>query len=57
MLSGSVDLFCSTGLLVPDLRPLMDDMDLARRLRVLRRTVIMLQTELRHDHVDEELIA
>ncbi len=27
----------------------MNDLDLARRLRVLRRTVLMLQTELRHD--------
>lgn len=35
----------------------MDDLDLARRLRVLRRTVLMLQTELRHEHMDEELIA
>ena len=35
----------------------MNDLDLARRLRVLRRTVLMLQTELRHDHVDEALIA
>lgn len=35
----------------------MDDLDLARRLRVLRRTVLMLQTELRRDHMDEGLIA
>ncbi len=35
----------------------MNDLDLARRLRRMHRTVIMLQTELRHDHVDEELIA
>ena len=35
----------------------MNDLDLARRLRVLRRTVLMLQTELRHDHLDEALLA
>ena len=35
----------------------MNDLDLARRLRVLRRTVLMLQTELRHAHMDEALIA
>jgi len=35
----------------------MNDLDLARRLRVLRRTVLMLQTELRHDRVDDALIA
>jgi hypothetical protein len=35
----------------------MNDLDLARRLRVLRRTVLMLQTELRHEHMDEPLIA
>lgn len=35
----------------------MNDLDLARRLRVLRRTVLMLQTELRHEHMDEALIA
>lgn len=35
----------------------MTDLDLARRLRVLRRTVLMLQTELRHEHMDEALIA
>jgi hypothetical protein len=35
----------------------MDDLDLARRLRVLRRTVLMLQTELRHAHMDDGLIA
>lgn len=35
----------------------MDDLDLARRLRVLRRTVLMLQTELRNEHLDEPLIA
>jgi len=35
----------------------MNDLDLARRLRALRRTVLMLQTELRHEHVDEALIA
>ncbi len=35
----------------------MTDIELARRLRTLRRTVLMLQTELRHGHVDEGLIA
>lgn len=35
----------------------MDDLDLARRLRVLRRTVLMLQTELQHTHMDDGLIA
>jgi len=40
-----------------DLRCPMNDLDLSRRLRVLRRTVLMLQTELRHDHVDEALLA
>ncbi len=35
----------------------MDNMDLAHRLRILRRTVLMLQTELRRDHLDEALIA
>ena len=42
---------------VADLRPPMNDLDLARRLRVLRRSVLMLQTELRHEHMDEPLIA
>lgn len=31
--------------------------DLARRLRALSRTVLMLQTELRQGHLDEDLIA
>lgn len=31
--------------------------DLSRRLRTLYRTVLMLETELRHGHMDEELIA
>lgn len=35
----------------------MDDLDLARRLKQLRRTVLMLQTELRNEHLDQELIA
>lgn len=35
----------------------MNDLDLSRRLRVLRRTVLMLQTELWHEHMDESLIA
>ncbi|HRH38741.1 MAG TPA: hypothetical protein PK760_10370 [Flavobacteriales bacterium] len=35
----------------------MTDIELARSLKRLRRTVLMLQTELRHGHVDEELIA
>jgi len=35
----------------------MTDQELARSLRSLRRTVLMLQTELRHGHVDEDLIA
>ena len=34
----------------------MNDLDLARRLRALRRTVHMLETELRHEHLDEELL-
>lgn len=37
--------------------PSISDIELARRLRTLRRTVLMLQTELRHGHVDEGLIA
>jgi len=35
----------------------MDDLDLARRLKRLRRSVIMLQTELRREHLDHELIS
>lgn len=35
----------------------MDDIDLARRLKRLRRSVIMLQTELRREHLDQELIS
>lgn len=34
----------------------MTDLELSRRLRTLRRTVLMLQTELRHGHMDEALI-
>lgn len=34
----------------------MTDLDLARRLRQLRRTVHMLENELRHEHVDEGLL-
>lgn len=35
----------------------MEDLDLARRLRRLRRTVDMLQTDLRHEHLNETLLA
>ena len=35
----------------------MTDLELSRALRQLRRTVDMLQTELRHGHVDEGLVA
>lgn len=35
----------------------MNDLELTRRLRSLHRTVLMLETELRHGHVDEALIA
>lgn len=35
----------------------MTDLELSRRLRTLRRTVLMLQTELRHGNLDEALIA
>jgi hypothetical protein len=35
----------------------MDDLSLARELKRLRRTVIMLQTEFRREHVDEGLVA
>ena len=35
----------------------MSDQDLVRQLRRLQRSVVMLATELRNDHVDEELIA
>lgn len=35
----------------------MNNLDLARALRTLRRTVLMLQTELRHGRTDEALIA
>lgn len=35
----------------------MTDLELSRALRTLRRTVEMLRTELRHGHLDEELIA
>ncbi len=34
----------------------MTDQELARALRSLKRTVLMLQTELRHERVDEGLI-
>lgn len=34
----------------------MNDLDLSRRLRMLRRAVLMLQTELRNDHIDEALV-
>jgi len=35
----------------------MEDLDLARRLRRLRRTVDMLQTDLRHGRVNDKLLA
>ena len=35
----------------------MTDLDLSRRLKRLRRNVLMLQTELRHGHLDEQLLA
>lgn len=35
----------------------MDDLDLARRLRRLRRTVDMLQSDLRREHLDPRLLA
>jgi hypothetical protein len=35
---------------------MLDTLTLARRLKTLRRTVEMLRTELRHGHLDEELI-
>ena len=35
----------------------MNDHDLSRRLLVLRRTARMLETELRHGHMDDELLA
>lgn len=35
----------------------MEDLDLVRRLRQLRRTVHMLATEVRNDHLDLELLA
>jgi len=35
----------------------MNDQDLTRRLHRLRRSVIMLQTELRREHLDHDLIA
>ena len=38
-----------------DLRA-MDDLDLARRLKRLKRTVLMLETELRNEHLDVDLI-
>jgi hypothetical protein len=34
----------------------MTDLQLARALKRLRRTVLMLQTELRHGRVDDELL-
>jgi hypothetical protein len=34
----------------------MDDQDLLQSLRRLRRAVDLLQTELRHGHMDEQLI-
>ena len=35
----------------------MDDLDLTRRLRRLRRTVDMLQSDLRNGHITEKLMA
>jgi hypothetical protein len=35
----------------------MNDLDLARQLRRLRRIVLMLETELRHGRLDAELMA
>ncbi len=35
----------------------MEDLDLTRRLRRLRRAVDMLQTDLPHGHMNEELLA
>ena len=35
----------------------MNHLDLMRRLRRLRRTVDMLQTDLRHEHFNEKLLA
>ena len=35
----------------------MSDREFARHLRQLHRIVLMLETELRHGHVDEELLA
>lgn len=34
----------------------MTDLELERSLRTLRRTVLMLQTELRHGRVEEEIL-
>ncbi|MBL7981862.1 MAG: hypothetical protein JNL52_08655 [Flavobacteriales bacterium] len=34
----------------------MTDQELSRALRALRRTVLMLETELRHDRLDDALI-
>ncbi|MBP6391664.1 MAG: hypothetical protein KA175_13090 [Flavobacteriales bacterium] len=35
----------------------MDDLDLARRLRILYRTVQMLQSDLRQGHLNSKLLA
>jgi len=35
----------------------MTELELSRALRTLRRTVLMLETELRQEHLDEELLA
>lgn len=40
----------------PKFAVLMTDLDLSRALRVLRRTVLMLQTELRQGRIDQRLI-
>lgn len=41
----------------PPIFAAMKDLDLVRRLRQLRRTVHMLETELRNDHLDVDLMA
>jgi hypothetical protein len=34
----------------------MHELELARRLKILKRSVLMLETELRHEHLDDELL-
>lgn len=43
--------------LLPTFAAAMNDLDLSRRLRALRRSTLMLETELRQGRVDEELLA